>query len=378
MTTNIKEWNGADILTCYESLSGDPYALFLDSNSPSHPLNRWSFVCWNPAETITCKNGVIIHNDKETEQADFFSFLQSRLNTYPNHALENDIPFTGGAAGYFGYDLGRQLENIPNSTKDDLKIPDAIIGIYTNILAYDHITEKMWLIGDPPLQKPKKSYNSCQNFDWKTNKSETDYCTDIQKAIDYIYAGEIYQVNLSRRFETELPKDFDAFGHYKYLRDINPAPFSAFMNFNDIQLASCSPERFLSVKDKNVETRPIKGTLSSSENPELLTNSEKDRAENTMIVDLLRNDLSKVCDYHSVKVPELCSLETFEGLHHLVSTVTGILQKIKNQQMFYGRVFPVAPSLVPPKLRPWKSSKSSKKLAVVLIVAPWGILALIT
>lgn len=356
---SVTEWYGADALECFEAIHDQPYALFFDSNRPSHPLNRWSFICWNPIETITAKNGIITHNNVMIKETDIFSFLQSRLDFFNSrHAREREdadlkhIPFTGGIAGYFGYDLGRQLEVLPENTIDDLNIPDMMVGIYTNVLAFDHHKNKAWKIGDAVIPKKKNiAPNNLQKIDWKTNKSEQDYCADIQRVIDYIHAGEVYQVNLSRRFEAVLPNNFLPFAHYKHLRDINPAPFSAYMNFGDVQLASCSPEQFLSVADNIIETRPIKGTLPSSCPAIILENSVKDRAENTMIVDLLRNDLSKVCDFHSVKVPALCTLETFEGLHHLVSTVRGALQKNKKPTDALRACFPGGSITGAPKIR---------------------------
>lgn len=330
-TINIQKWEGASAIDCARDLTRKPYTIFLDSNCPNHPLSQWSFICFDPIETIEVKNGIITHNSKNLGELDLFDFLQSRLDNYDFKNIETDIPFIGGAAGYFSYDLGRQLETIPNNTIDDINMPDACVGIYTNVLAFDHKANEAWLIGDdmPELGAIPASPYIAQNIDWTTNKDDESYCQDIKKTIDYIYAGEIYQANISRRFEAKLPNSFNAFNHYEYLRRINPAPFSAFINFENLQLSSCSPEQFLHVKNNTVTTRPIKGTLSSSQDPQTLLASKKDIAENTMIVDLLRNDLSKVCDYHSVKVPELCKLETFEGLHHLVSTVKGILQKNK-------------------------------------------------
>lgn len=350
---DIKQWPEEDAAECYEAVAHEPYTLFFDSNRPSHPLSRWSFICWHPTETITAKNGVITHNGIEIGASDVFSFLQERLDDNKFSYPETDIPFTGGIAGYFGYDLGRQLEVIPSLTTDDINIPDMMVGIYTNVLAFDHQNNKAWKIGDAEFPKSNQipTHKYTDILDWTPLKTKEDYCGDIQKAINYIYAGEIYQVNLSRRFEAPLPQNFDTYAHYKNLRIINPAPYAAFMNFGDVQLASSSPEQFLSVDGENVETRPIKGTLPSSQSAEILLNSAKDRAENTMIVDLLRNDLSKVCDYHSVKVPALCQPETFEGLHHLVSTVRGTLAKNKRPLDVLRACFPGGSITGAPKIR---------------------------
>ena len=283
---------------------------------------------------------------------DFFEFLQSRLNSYDFE--QSYIPFTGGAAGYFGYDLGRQLETIPAATNNDLDLPDAAIGLYQNVMAYDHHKNETWLIGEEPDIISKPQQYQPRPIKWRTSKTDIEYCNNIQTVINYIYAGEVYQVNLSRRYDTDLPAEFSPFAHYKKLRVVNSAPFSAFMNFSDFQLSSCSPERFLSVKNGIVDTRPIKGTLSDNQNSDLLKNNIKERAENLMIVDLLRNDISKVCEPNSVTVPTLCDIETFEGLHHMVSTIKGVLQQDKTALDLLRACFPGGSITGAPKIRAMK------------------------
>ncbi len=347
---DIKEWNGADFFSIAEGLAHKPYTLFFDSSRPSHPASQWSFLCWDPIETITAQNGMIKHNDQEIDNTDVFKFLQSRLDYY-NFQINDKIPFVGGIAGYWGYDLGRNLENLPNQTTDDINAPDMMVGIYTNVIVHDHKNNKTWLIGDEPKFKNNKQSQEYFDFRWTAQTSDEDYKNNIQKAIDHIYAGEIYQANITRRFDAELPSNFNAFQHYKHLRQINPAPFAAYMNFGDLQLSSCSPERFLKCDGTHVETQPIKGTLPSFKPANLLAKSKKDIAENTMIVDLLRNDLSKVCDFKSVKVPKLCELQTFEGLHHLVSTITGTLKKNKTSLDLLRACFPGGSITGAPKIR---------------------------
>jgi para-aminobenzoate synthetase component 1 len=335
------------------------YSLFFDSNDPKHPENKWSFLCFDPLEVITAKNGEITHNHKNIGHANIFDFLKSRMAKYEFPSHEN-IPFTGGMAGYWGYDLGRQLEDLPDSTKDDLNLPDMVVGIYSTIFAYDHKNKKNWLIR---AKSPQDSIKSTKTSDWIAEKdnfcdlqfeaqtNDDDYKNNIQKIIDYIHAGEVYQANYSRRFDTNIPENFNMFKYYERLRKINPAPFSSFMNFGDFQLICCSPERFLKVEKNQVYAQPIKGTLPSTYPAEVLENSQKDRAENLMIVDLLRNDLSKICDHHSVKVPKLCELQTFEGLHHLVSTVTGTLKKDKTALDLLKSCFPGGSITGAPKIR---------------------------
>lgn len=338
-----------DILEQAARLSHLPYTIFFDSNRPEHPESKWSYLCFSPIETITFKNGALHHNDNQVDQACPFSFLQERLDNY-NFECNHEIPYTGGLAGYWGYDLGRQLEDIPDQTVDDLALPDMAAGIYTNLIAHNHQTNKTWLIGDLP-EAQALNIHPTRHISFEDQKTEAQYASDIQKAIDYIHAGEIYQANLSRRFDSRLPKDFNPFFHYAHLREINPAPFSAFMNFENFQLSSCSPERFLKLSGNQIETKPIKGTLPAHKNPQELIESEKDRAENLMIVDLLRNDISKVCKEHSVKVPKLCEIETFEGLHHLVSTVTGELKENETALSLLKACFPGGSITGAPKIR---------------------------
>jgi para-aminobenzoate synthetase component 1 len=354
-----EKWYGADAATCAQALSARPYTLFFDSNRPSHPLSRYSIVCWNPVERIETKNGIIRHNDKDIGHKDFFAFLKERLSAYDFEMDNTVLPFSGGAAGYFGYDLGRGIETIPSLAKDDLQLPDACVGIYKNVLVFDEKETEAWIIAEREEKEALRTHleqASKENFvpddlNWTPLKTNQAYLEDIKSVIDYIYAGEVYQINLSRRFEASLPGSFNSFSHYEHLRRVNPAPFSAFMNFGDFQLSSTSPERFLWTDGNAVETCPIKGTLPSARPAQELTGSVKDRAENTMIVDLLRNDLSKVCDFHSVKVPDLCRLETFEGLHHLVSTVKGVLQKDKDAIDLLKACFPGGSITGAPKIR---------------------------
>ncbi len=349
----IQKWNGPDAIICARYLSQKPYSIFLDSNRPSHPLNQWSFICFDPVEIIKTKNGIIEHDGKNIGQADFFDFLQKRLDSYDFGTQNTSIPFQGGIAGYFGYDLGRQLEDITTDTIDNLGLPDAIVGIYTNVLAFDHSRDEAWYIGNnaPDIPNTTNTPYAPPQITWQSDKTDDEYCADVQKVIDYIYAGEIYQANLSRRFEANTPKDFDTFRHYEHLREINPAPFSSYLNFKDLKILSCSPEQFLSLAGEKVLTSPIKGTLPSNKDPQILLDSQKDLAENTMIVDLLRNDLSKVCDFHSVKVPALCQLETFEGLHHLVSKVTGTIKAGNKALDLLKACFPGGSITGAPKIR---------------------------
>lgn len=195
-------------------------------------------------------------------------------------------------------------------------------------------------------------------LDWKSNFTAAEYKKAVTQTIEYIRTGDIFQANLSQRFDAELPKNFDAFAHYMLLRSINPAPFAGFMNFGELQISSASPERFLTVRGREVETRPIKGTRPRSPIPgvdriyrNLLENSEKERAENTMIVDLMRNDLSKVCEPGSIDVARLCNIESFATVHHLVSTVRGVLGHGRKATDLLRACFPGGSITGAPKIR---------------------------
>ncbi len=331
----IEKWNKADPIECMDALNELPYTIFLDSNNSSHPLNNYSFIGWNPIEKITVKKNRIILNGNIIENRNLFSYLQKKTSEYNFENLPTELPFYGGLMGYFGYDL----KNKTHHTEDEKDIPDATLGIYTNVLIFDHIKNESWIVFQDHKQKTLLEEKLKQKIElshtamspvWSSCCNDKEYCNNIKHAIDLIYAGDVYQVNITRQFEAKTENGFNPFVHYKKLRKINAAPFSAYMNFDGLKISSCSPERFINLNKGTVETRPIKGTLPSHNKPEVLKNNPKERAENTMIVDLLRNDISKICKPHSVTVPSLCDIETFEGLHHMVSTVKGVLQNNKN------------------------------------------------
>lgn len=339
-------WKGPDAPTTFAALADLPYSLFFDSARPGHALSRYSFICWSPFETIESKDGqiTITNTDQSLSfEGDPFTAVQERLDLWGDGlSLDPQLPpFKGGAAGMFGYDLARGIEELPSIAKDDPAMPDMAVGLYDQVLAFDHeagtarvmilaasrkdAKEKNKWLEDKVAAHQEVSF-TCPPVVWTETRGDAEYRNDIRKVIDYIHAGDMFQANLSRRFTTRRPEGFDPYAHYRILRDVNPAPFSAYMNFGAAKIACTSPERFLQVKNKQVQTRPIKGTRPISSPPEELERSEKDRAENAMIVDLLRNDLSRVCADHSINVPTLCGVETYEGLHHLVSVVEGTLR----------------------------------------------------
>lgn len=363
----------------FAPLSRHPYSLFFDSADPLHELANYSFIAFHPIETIESKNGVMTVTNREQQfsfEGNVFDILRDRLEVY---GLDSDSradlpPFQGGAAGFFGYDLMRGLEKIPPQAKDNPNMPDMAVGIYNQVFAHDHEKGKGWfithaddddsaalrfkhfqrLVNDAPAPAVYENADS----QWRSSHTRESYQDAVQKVIDYIQAGDIFQTNLSQRFEAVIPEGFDAYDHYLTLRKVNAAPFASFMNFGQVRIASASPERFLWVKDRQAETRPIKGTAprQSEEGVDqfyrnALENSEKDRAENTMIVDLMRNDLSKVCEDHSIEVPQLCKLESFAKVHHLVSIVKGTLRADQSPVDLLQACFPGGSITGAPKVR---------------------------
>lgn len=341
----VYPWQGPHAAASFAPLSKTPYSIFLDSARSGHDLSRYSYILCHPYETIESKNGQVTVTNRDhqfTYAADIFKVVRERISYWgEDRKIQKDLPpFQGGAAGFFGYDLARRIEKLPSRTQKNSQ-PDACIGLYDIVLAFDHVKDSAVLMIASASEKDalvhRKMIEDCvsahkdavyqpRSVTWKSEKNDEDFKRDIAKVIDYIHAGDIFQANLSRRLSASLPEGFDTYGHYRHLRDINPAPYGAFMHFGDITLATCSPERFLEVKGRVIDTRPIKGTMPSHLPASALSDSEKDRAENVMIVDLLRNDLSKVCEDHSIEVTKLCDIESFEGLHHMVSTVRGTLR----------------------------------------------------
>ncbi len=375
----VRDITGIDYLKAFLAVKHLPYSLLLDSSDNNHAKSRYSFVMCNPIETISVKDGDITVTNWEqnlTFTSDPFTVLQSRMDSWIKETthIPNMPPFQGGAAGLFGYDLARYIEELPNKAQNKEKTPDMAVGIYDQVLAHDSLLRKTYMFTharneheaqkkcnflleqfsqeyDVPEYKPTK-------LNWTSNFNKGEYTKQIQKVINYIHDGDAFQVNLAQRFDADLPDNFDPFIHYLHMRTVNPAPFSAYMNIGNVKISSTSPERFITLQDNKVETCPIKGTRPRSNNREedrankqSLQSSEKDNAENTMIVDLMRNDLSRVCEAHSINVTDLCNLETFTKVHHLVSTIKGKLEENKTAIDLLKACFPGGSITGAPKIR---------------------------
>ncbi len=362
-----------------------PYAdsHFLDSGD----RDRYSYIAVSPFHKLTAKNGQV-ELDGFPVPGNPFDVLADLMARYQQDPRDDLPPFQGGAVGYFGYELAHQTEKLPVAGQDWLDMPDMAVGIYDLVIAFDLKQRRMWLVstGMPEQTPEERDHRAAVRLammrkylrlarplsdipdvphqpdvmGWASNFDRDAYQQSVQTVIDYIYAGDIFQANLSQSFRAEYAADNipQRFAMYRRLSSVSSAPFGAFLNFGDVAVLSNSPERFLKVTDGHVETRPIKGTRPRGEMPvqdaelaQELMWSAKDRAENVMIVDLLRNDLSKVCQPHSVKTPAICALESYANVHHLVSTVTGELADGANAIDLLAACFPGGSITGAPKIR---------------------------
>jgi para-aminobenzoate synthetase component 1 len=303
---------------------------------------------------------------------DPFLLLNDILKDYKQRTT--DLPFAGGAIGYFAYDLGRYLEVLPELAEDAEHIPDMAIGIYDWAVIVDHKLKRCWLTShglDPQTHKiwpellhklnVSTAEETTETFTitspLTSNFDESSYKAAFAKIKTYITEGDCYQVNLAKRFE--VTAEGDPWIAYQALRKQNSAPFSVYFDTGSVTILSSSPERLLRVDGTKVETKPIKGTRPRDlNNPEKdrqlaesLQASLKDRAENLMIVDLLRNDIGKVCEPGSIRVPQPFALESFATVHHLVSTITGTLANTESAVTLLRACFPGGSITGAPKLR---------------------------
>ena len=361
----------SDSAQLFAPLANRPWAVFLDSACHGSQQGRYDIMAYGPVCTLQTfgKLTVIKQSGAETTSHDDpFKLLKQQLG--PILPGIGDLPFNGGAIGYFAYDLGRRIEKLPVLAADEEQLADMAIGIYRWAVIVDHQQRQTWLAGydlDNDLQSSLiAEFSSLPETaavnDFKvlqppcSNMDKAAYAGAFAKIKNYLQEGDCYQVNLTQRFAS--PCQGDPWFAYRVLRQINAAPFSAYLNYPDVQVLSSSPERFLQVRNNQVETKPIKGTrprkqLTADDKQQIadLAASEKDRAENLMIVDLLRNDIGKTCKDGSVKAPVLFAVETFATVHHLVSTVTGQLAPGQQAVDLLRSCFPGGSITGAPKIR---------------------------
>jgi para-aminobenzoate synthetase component 1 len=365
----------ADSAELFSVCVDKPWAIFLDSGFPYSHQGRYDIIAAEPVCTLVTHgeiteisaNGVTI---KSTENP--FDLVKQKLHLFPDFKLETgleDVPFNGGAIGYFSYDLARRLEVLPICAEDAEHIGEMAVGVYQWAVIVDHQQQKSYLVGQCDQQKQQELIEQFSQLpvsqdypafkvssETKSNMDHDTYVRAFNRIKHYLKEGDCYQVNLAQRFVADCAGD--PWMAYQTLRKLNAAPFSCYLNLPEVQILSSSPERFLKLTHGVVETKPIKGTrprkqdyLEDQQQIKDLETSYKDRAENLMIVDLLRNDISKTCQSGSVKVPVLFDVESYATVHHLVSTVTGILAENQHALDLLKSCFPGGSITGAPKIR---------------------------
>jgi para-aminobenzoate synthetase component 1 len=363
----------ADSAALFEAIADLPWSVFLDSGLRHPGQSRFDILAAQPYIRLVTRGTLTEIHDQgiELSREDPLDLLRRRLAIDSRHA--SGLPFCGGAIGYFGYDLARRFERLPALARDAERVPEMAIGIYDWAVIVDHLecrsflvgqgrdpeTDLKWdhlvrLFGAPAPEARRAPFRVTSRV--TSNMSRERYGRAFRRLRGYIRDGDCYQVNLAQRFTAEAKGD--PWLAYQALRLMNPAPFGAYLNTPYARVLSSSPERFLAVRGTDVETQPIKGTRPRAGHPRLdarlieeLRASAKDRAENVMIVDLLRNDLSKNCALGSVRVPKLFEVESFATVHHLVSTVTGKLGPGRDAIDLLRGCFPGGSITGAPKLR---------------------------
>ena len=405
-----------DAAAAAERFADLPFLLVLDSTADRERTGRYSFVTADPYAVIRSRGSAAERLERDGGTwtpfaGDVSSALRAALAPLATSPVAGLPPFQGGAAGYIGYDWGATLERLPQPRHDDLRLPDVVLGLYDWVLAWDHCEQAAWIIStgilsggaprdqsarerlaavrtrlesrtDPPASAnpvaggpasrqhrgpagrpaggvpsyPVLDAEDADAIGLRSTFTHRGYLSAVARVREYILAGDIFQANLSQRFQARLAEPPLAF--YHRLRRTNPAAFGAFFDVGDFTVLSVSPERFLRLSGPRVETRPIKGTRPRGLGPmhdallgQVLAESDKDRAENVMIVDLLRNDLSRVCRAGTVRVPELFALEQHPTVHHLVSTVVGELEPGRDALDLLRVAFPGGSITGAPKVR---------------------------
>lgn len=333
------------LTTEFAPLMSQPWTLLLHSGSAEHAHSRFDILVADPQATLVTHGATTTITSKQygkqiALEDPLTALQQLQQQLLPAVNPHEIYPFQGGAVGLLSYDLGRRFESLPTIAAADTQLPDMAVGLYDWALIADHQQQQCTLIcqGDCSQRlhwlQQQRHTTQIQPFQltgpWVANLSRSTYAEKFFKIQAHLQRGDCYQVNLAQRFSA--PYQGDEWQAFQRLQATNRAPFSAFLRFPAATLLSFSPERFLQVAQGTITSRPIKGTCRRRANPEhdrqvaqSLATSSKDRAENLMIVDLLRNDIGRVARPGSVQVPELFVIESFPAVHHLVSTITATL-----------------------------------------------------
>ena len=349
----------------FARLSHLPFAMLLHSGYADHPYSRFDILVADPLQTLITQGNVTTTGETQSTD-DPLSLLQQALDALDLTVPQNpDLPFQGGALGLFGYDLGRRFETLPETAQDDIPLPDMAVGLYDWAIIVDHHKQAVSLLSHQDVsarlawleaQVPVATADFHLTSAWRANMTAQEYAAKFERVQGYLQSGDCYQVNLAQRFQATC--EGDEWQAFTRLNASNRAPFSAFLRLEQGAILSLSPERFIHLADGTIQTRPIKGTLPRLADPvadrqqaEKLAASLKDRAENLMIVDLMRNDIGRVAVPGSVRVPELFVVEPFPAVHHLVSTITAQLPASRTACDLLRAAFPGGSITGAPKVR---------------------------
>ncbi len=394
-------------LAAFKAVGSSRPSALLESARVNEKTGRYSFVTAEPYLIFKSRGDNVELELSATPAGKFgrhasmkkkpLQKLRELLSNYRTEKVAGLPPFTGGAIGFFSYDFVHQIEKLPRAAKDDLHIPEAYFLFVDMVIAFDHILNKAWVIVNPGAREQEMGFRRPEPGQWgrlydeaaerllslssklsasirkgeiplsgrtgarrfilEPNMKQADFESMVRRCKEYIAAGDIYQANLSQRLSAKIG-DADPLRLYALLREINPSPFAAYLDFGDMQLVSSSPERLVRMRDGVADTRPIAGTRKRGDDPaerqelsaELLTN-EKERAEHIMLLDLERNDLGKVCTYGSVRVDEMMAIEDYSHVIHIVSNVRGELAKGRDCFDLIRAVFPGGTITGVPKVR---------------------------
>jgi len=333
-------------VSAYLKLRGEGPSFLLESAEQGQQVGRWSFLGFRPRSVIRLARG---------EHPDPYQLVSEELARYRIAPLEGLPPFAGGAVGMFGYDLARSAEpTIGEPNPDETGMPELAVMVTDVLLAFDHLRHEVTVLANVVVEGnlerayeeaaaaiaevrerlrgpvPRAAPGRREPPEYTSNMGAGGYAEAVERAKEYIRAGDVYQVVPSQRWSADCP--VDAFSIYRGLRAINPSPYMYFLDFEDFEIAGASPESLVKVSGRQVEQRPIAGTRPRAGTTEEdlqrareLLEDPKERAEHVMLVDLGRNDLGRVCEYGSVKVDELMAVETYSHLMHIVSAVSGTL-----------------------------------------------------
>ena len=346
-------------VAAYLKLAGDGPSFLLESAEQGGRFGRWSFVGVRPRATLRLEDGVLTASGEPRELSDPYAAVAEELGRHRPAPLAGGPPFAGGAVGLFGYDLVRSFEpSVGEPNPDELGLPDLALMVSDVLVAFDHFTHEVTVVANvfaedveelgfdgayttaretiaevrerlaAPVPRARRDPREPPTF--TSNLGEAGYAAAVERVKDYIRAGDCYQVVPSQRWSADLP--VEAFSIYRGLRTVNPSPYMYFLDFGDFEIAGASPESLVKVSGRRAEQRPIAGTRPRAptaeedlERARELLADEKERAEHTMLVDLARNDLGRVCEYGSVRVDELMVVETYSHVLHIVSSVSGTL-----------------------------------------------------